>query len=82
MNIIIIMDFSNIISLLFLRNRGIKFKIHDCVVSDLLCTKHEAPKICFDAQSTLLEKTIACDVSFLHALLCNANKCQRAVFYG
>ena len=54
MNIIIIMEFSNVISLLFLRSRGIKLKMQNCVFSELLCTKYEAPKISLDARSASL----------------------------
>ena len=32
MNITVVMAFSNFISLLFLRSRGIKFKLHNCVI--------------------------------------------------
>ena len=45
--------FPNIISLLFLWSRGSKLKMHNCVISYLLCAKYEAPKISFDAWSAL-----------------------------
>ena len=40
--------FANFIQLLFLQDRGTKFKLHNCVISNLLCTKYEVPQIHFD----------------------------------
>ena len=48
--------FANFIYLLFPQDRGIKLKLHNCVISNLLCTKYKVPKIRFDVRSILYGK--------------------------
>ena len=73
--------FSSGISLLFLQSRGIKLKMHSCVISDLLCTKYEAPKLVSMLRALCVKKNVICDVSFPSTSLYNTTNCWKAVFY-
>ena len=75
MNIILIMDFSSVISLLFQRyfstfpmEQRNKIKIHNCVIGGFLCIKYDVAKISFDARRVSCEKTFV--TSHFHVLRC------------
>ena len=70
MSIITIMAvFSNVISPLYLQSRGIKLKIHNCVISNLLCTKYEAPKLVLMLGALRVKKPLFV-TSHFHTLRC------------
>ena len=62
MNIIIIMDFFVMSFLYFSYGAEASLKIHNFVVSHLLCMKYKVPKLLLMLGALCVKKTVVCDI--------------------